>query len=143
MRCYVQEISGGKPKAVTLEGTTDGRISPDGRSIVVRTSSGGLLLCPVDGGEPRAVKGAGPADVVIRWSADGRSLLVFHPDEIPSRIERLDPSTGVRTVLKTVGPTDPIGILHIGTLVLADDEKSHAYTCRRMLSHLFLVEGAR
>jgi Tol biopolymer transport system component len=143
VRCYVQEIGGGKPKAVTPEGTTDGRVSPDGRSILVRASSGGLLLCPVDGGEPRAVSGASPDDVVIRWSADDRSLLVYRRAEVPARIERLDPSTGVRAFLRAVGPADPIGVLQIGTLILADDEKTYAYTCRRMLSHLFLMDGAR
>jgi hypothetical protein len=34
-------------------------------------------------------------------------------------------------------------VLQIGTVVLSDDGKSHAYSCHRMISHLFLVNGAR
>jgi Tol biopolymer transport system component len=143
VRCYVQEIAGGVPRAVTLEGTSLGFPSPDGRSILVRSSSGGLLLCPVEGGEARIVSGAVPEDSVIRWSADGRSVLVYRGSEAPAHVERLDLSTGSRTQVRTVGPSDALGAMHIDTVTMSDDEKSYAYTCRRMLSQLFSIDGAR
>jgi hypothetical protein len=59
------------------------------------------------------------------------------------RIERLDLSTGRREPERTLGPTDLTGVLQIGTFAMSDDGKSYAYSCRRMVSHLFLVEGAR
>jgi Tol biopolymer transport system component len=143
VRCYVQEIAGGKPRAATPEGTNQGFVSPDGRLILVRGSTGGLLLFPVEGGDSRPVPGATPEDSVLRWSADGRSVLVARSWEVPSRIERLDVSTGRRELIRTLGPTNLTGVLQIDPIAISDDEKSHAYSCRRMASHLFLVGGAR
>jgi Tol biopolymer transport system component len=143
VRCYVQEIAGGKPRPVTPEGTRNGFISPDGKVILVKSSGGGLLLYPVEGGEAKPVAGATSDDSVVRWSADGRSLLVYRVWDVPVRIERLDLSTGRREPERTLGPTDLTGVLQIGTFAMSDDGKSYAYSCRRMVSHLFLVEGAR
>jgi len=142
VRCYVQEIAGGKPRPVTPEGTSLGFVSPDGRSILVTQSAGNLMVYPAAGGEPRPVAGATPEDSVIRWSRDGRSVLVVRP-EVPTRIERLDLFTGRREPIRTVGPTDLTGVLQIRTITMSDDDKSYAYSTRRMISHLFLVEGAR
>ncbi len=49
VRCYVQEVGGGAPRALTPEGTTQGFPSPDGRSVLV-SGSDGLRLCPLEGG---------------------------------------------------------------------------------------------
>jgi Tol biopolymer transport system component len=146
VRCYVQEVSGGKPRPVTPEGTSFGLISPDGRLILVQRgggSGGGLQLFPTEGGQPQPVPGATFEDTVYRWSADGRSVLVGRTWEVPLRIERLDLSTGAREAFRTLGPTDLTGVLQIPTVVLGEDGKSYAYSTRRMISHLFLVEGAR
>ncbi|MGE5277684.1 MAG: protein kinase domain-containing protein [Acidobacteriota bacterium] len=143
IRCYVQEIDGGKPRPITPEGTTDGFVSPDGRQVLVRESAGGLKLYPVDGGPPRSVAGATPGDTVSRWTPDGRSLIVSSISDVPARIERLDLASGRRELFKTLGPADLTGALQIAPIVISDDGKSHAYTCRRQSSHLFLVSGAR
>jgi Tol biopolymer transport system component/predicted Ser/Thr protein kinase len=143
VRCYVQDVSGGKPRPVTPEGTSQGFVSPDGRQILVTASGGALVLYPVDGGEARPVPGATPGDAVIRWGADGRFLLVSRSGEVPARIERLEVATGKREPLRTVGPTDLTGVLSIGPFAFTDDLKTYAYACRRTSSHLFLVEGAR
>ena len=111
--------------------------------ILVKASGGALALYPVDGGEVRPVAGATPDDAVIRWSADGRSLLVSRRGEVPARIERLDVATGRREPVRTIGPTDLAGVLSVGPFAFSNDGKSYAYACRRTSSHLFLVEGAR
>ena len=143
VRCYVQDVAGGKPRPATPEGTSQGFVSPDGRFLLVKASGGAPVLYPVDGGEPRPVAGATPRDVVIRWSAEGRSVLVIQGREVPARIERLDLSTGKREPFRALGPTNLTGVLSVDPIVFTDDGKSYAYACRRMVSHLFLVEGAR
>ncbi|HQR68346.1 MAG TPA: hypothetical protein PLB02_13235, partial [Thermoanaerobaculia bacterium] len=143
VRCYVQDLSGGPPRAVTPEGTSQGFVSPDGRQILVKASGGALVIYPVDGGEARPVAGATLEDSVIRWSADGRSVLVARSGEVPARIERLEIATGRRAPVRTVGPADLTGVLSVGPFAFTDDLKSYVYACRRMASHLFLVEGAR
>jgi tRNA A-37 threonylcarbamoyl transferase component Bud32 len=143
VRCYAQDIAGGKPRPVTPEGTSHGFVSPDGRLVLVKASGGALLLFPADGGEPRPVPGSAVDDTVIRWSADGRFLLVWRTWEIPARIQRLEVATGRREPLRTVGPADLNGLLQIGSVTFGDDGTSYAYACNRTVSHLFLVEGAR
>jgi Tol biopolymer transport system component len=143
VRCYVQEIAGGKPRPVTPEGTSQGFVAPDGQQVLVAASGGGLVLYPVAGGEPRPVAGATSEDAVIRWSADGRSLLLWRSGEVPARIERLELATGKREPVRTMGPADLTGVLRVGPFAFSGDSRSWAYACRRMASHLFLVEGAR
>ncbi len=143
MRCYVQEVAGGKPRAVTPEGTSRGFVSPDGRTILVQSSSRGLLRSAADGGEPQAVPGTTPEDWIIHWGADGRSVLVFHGPQLPVRAERLDLATGRRAPFRTLGGSEMTGAVRIGTFAMTDDEKSYAYSYGYQISHLFLVEGAR
>ncbi|MCM3875681.1 MAG: protein kinase [Thermoanaerobaculia bacterium] len=143
VRCYAQDIAGGKPRAVTPEGTSQGLVSPDGRLILVKASGGALVRYPVDGGEDRPVPGATPEDQAIRWSADGRFVIVARGGEVPARVERLDVATGKREPLRTLGPADLTGVLNVGPFAFTDDGRGYAYSCRRTVSHLFLVEGAR
>ncbi len=142
VRCYVQDVDGGKTRPITPEGTTDGIPAPNGHEVVVRESGKGLRIYPAEGGAPRPVPGATPEDSVLRWSADGRSLLVAPVWDVPARIEKLDVATGKREPYATFGPADLTGVLQIGPIAIADDGKTRAYTCRRMASHLFLVTEA-
>ena len=144
VRCYVQDIDGGKPRPISPEGTTDGFVSPDGQTVLVRESNGGLKLYPVDGGPARPVPGATPDDAVVRWSADGKSLIVVSLwSDVPVKVEKLDLATGRREPYKTLGPADLTGAIQISPIAVSDDGKSYALTVRRMASHLFLVQGAR
>ncbi len=144
VRCYVQDIDGGKPRPITPEGTTDGYVSPDGRTLLVRESSGGLKLYSADGGSPRPVPGATADDAVVGWSADGKSLIVVSLwSDVPLKVEKLDLATGRRELYKTLGPADLTGAVQISPIAVSDDGKSYAMTVRRMASHLFLVQGAR
>jgi serine/threonine protein kinase len=149
VRCYIQEIAGGKPRPVTPEGTSltslegSAFVSPDGASILVRSGAGALLLYPSGGGEPRSVPGTTPEDHVLRWGADGRSLVLFRGSQVPVHSERLDLATGRRETLRTFGTAETAGALRIGTFALNDDGKSYAYDYGYQLSHLFVVEGAR
>ncbi len=142
-RCYVQEIVGGKPRAVTPEGTARGILSPDARQILVKASGGGLVLYPAGGGEGRPVPGTTPDEHAIRWSREGGSLLVSRESDVPLRIERIALPGGRRDSVRTVGPTDLGGVTSVSSPFFAEDEKSYAYVFSRTISHLFLVEGAR
>ena len=143
VRCYVQEIMGGQPRALTPEGTSRGVVSPDGSTILVQSSGRGLLRCPAAGGEPQAVPGSTPDDWILHWGANGRSVLVFHGPQVPVRAERLDFTTGRREPVRTFGGAEITGAMRIGTFALTDDEKSYAYSYGYQISQLFLVEGAR
>jgi Tol biopolymer transport system component len=142
-RCWTQDLAGGKPKPATPAGTSDCLVSPDGREILAVKGGAGLWIYPVQGGEPRTVPGALPNDFVIRWGADGRSLIVGTRSEVPARVERLDLATGRRTPVRTIGPPDLTGVAAVSPIVISGDETTYAYSCRRMISHLFLIGGAK
>ena len=54
---------------------------------------------------------------------------------------RLRIATGERLHWKTLAPQDPIGVNSITGVVIADDERSYAYSYRRVLSDLFVADG--
>jgi len=87
--------------------------------------------------------GVTDADEVIRWSADGRSLLVYGADAVPARVERVDLETGKRRPVRTVGPQELAGVLGIGPVMFTEDERTYAYGTSMMISHLFLTEVPR
>ncbi len=142
-RCYAQDVSGGAPRPVTPEGTTNGAVSPDGLQILY-SKTGGTYFIQRSGGETaQAVPELTTDDQVIRWSADGRSLYVFRPGNVPFRFERLDLASGRRILIREVAPADKTGVLYGLMAALTDDTKSYAYSYQRMTSQLFVVEGAR
>jgi hypothetical protein len=81
--------------------------------------------------------------MVTGWSADGRSLTLYHQTLVPTRLERLDLATGERTLLQEVGPADRAGVAVIAPVLLSADEKSYAYSLFRQAGYLFTVAGTR
>jgi Tol biopolymer transport system component len=142
VRCYVQGVDGGAPRPLTPEGSSHGVVSPDGLSIVTR-SPGGLRVYPTAGGNPTTISGTSGDDQIVRWSADSRSVLAFRSSEVPAVVDRIDVSTGKREFVRRITSPDPTGVLNVREVLLSEDGKAHAYTFRRMLSRLFLVQGAR
>src|SRR5450830_1180371 len=142
-RCYAQDVSGGPPRPVTPEATTNGTVSPDGLQILYSKTGGTYFTQRAGGGTAQTVPGLTPDDQVIRWSADGRSVFVSRPTNVPFRFERLDLPTGRRVLLREVAPADRAGVLHSNGAALTDDTKSYAYSYQRMTSQLLVVEGAR
>ena len=126
---------------VTPEGTDQGFVSPDGRTVVAHLTSGGFQLYPVDGGAPRAIPALTVSDQVVGWSQDGQAVWVCNPNEIPMRVERLDVATGRRSLLEVIAPPDRSGLLFFGSLSLARDPRVYAYQTRDYVSRLFTVEG--
>jgi hypothetical protein len=142
-RCYAQDLSGGPPRPVTPEATTNGQVSPDGQQILYSKTGGTYFIQHAGGGTAQAVLGLTADDQVIQWSADGRSVYVYRPTSMPFRLERLDIVSGRREMVREVAPADRTGVLYSTGAALTDDTKSYAYDVKRMTSQLFVVEGAR
>ncbi|MBI3664906.1 MAG: serine/threonine-protein kinase [Acidobacteria bacterium] len=145
VRLYVQDLSGGKPRAITPEGISirGSAVSPDGRAIICRNPDGKYFLYPADGGEPRSIPGLGPEELPSQWGADGRSLYIFRRGELPARVYRLDLSTGRKELWKQFMPADPTGVDGIGRPIVTVDGKSYVYNYARILSELYVVEGLK
>ena len=142
-RCYSQDISGGSPRPVTPEGSTNGFVSPDATQILYSTPGGAWLIQPAGGGEPRPVPQIAPDETIIRWGADSRSLYLDHAASVPFRLDRLDLALGRRELIREVAPADRAGLLFGGGAAITEDLKSYAYDYSRMTSQLYIVEKQR
>ncbi len=144
-RVWVQDLAGAAPKSITPEGFRFWHvrpISPDGRYLFSDSPDRGTMIFPVEGGEPRPVPGIARSEAPVRWSADGRHLFVRN-DAIPMRISLLDLQSGQKTSWKEIAPPDLAGAAPPVAVWLSADGKSYAYSLRRTLSDLYLVEGLR
>ena len=143
LRLYVRDFDGGKPRALTPEGYRGVRVvSPDGASAVVTGPDRRTYLYPLQGGEPTAIPGLDEKDRVAQFAADGRSLFVYRQGEAPTKVYRIDISTGRRALAMTLMPQDAGGVSEIGPL-LTPSADSYAYSYSRTLSDLYIVDGLR
>ena len=143
-RLYVQDVVGGKPRAISPEGfgiSFGGKaVSPDGRWIAAVGPDRVIAVLPADGGAARQVPGVTPDESVVGWTADSRSLYVAR-GAMPARVEICDVATGERRLWKEIVPPDPAGVLAVGPIIVAPDGRSYAYSYRRGLDDLFVVTG--
>ncbi len=140
LRFFVQDALGGAPQAVTPEGISEGRISPDGKRILGRNAEGKYMLYSLDGGEPQPAPGLTEADVLIQWSADGTSCFTYHALDISCRVERVNLTSGKREFFLEMGPSNRNGLLVMAPIAISDDEKSYAYSTYQQMSSLFISE---
>ncbi|MGH9364886.1 MAG: protein kinase, partial [Thermoanaerobaculia bacterium] len=141
---YLQELSGGKPRRIA-EGVVNFAshpISPDSKTVAAfEAGQKRIILVPVEGGPPRPLAGFTEGDRPVRWSDDG-SLFVAQGN-MPVDIFRVDVATGRRSFWKRLAPPDAAGVHGLPQIVLTPDGKSYAYSCNRVLSDLYLVEGLK
>ncbi len=140
-RLYLQDVAGGAPKAITPQGVTfrnraGSYVSWDGK-LVVGWNVEGIQLYPVDGGDPRPIRGLERGDSPIQWSEDGRLFL----RKGPRSLFLLDPSSGERKLWMELPP--PVPGFWGDRILLARDGKSYARMMLRYLSNLYVVDGVR
>jgi serine/threonine protein kinase len=142
-RVWVQAIDGGTPTPVTPEGVT-GLPTPDGTKILARDRSNNRAFYPIDpnAGPPQPVTTLDPADGVVRFTADGKSVLVRRPAAGGGvQIFRLDLASGARTPVRTILPMSGTG--DVGQLLLTADGSGYVYGYGATHSDLFLVKGLK
>jgi serine/threonine protein kinase/Tol biopolymer transport system component len=145
VRLYAQDISGGKPKAISPEGVdaVAFAVSPDGESVLGIGPDQKGYFYPSAGGEPRVVNGLEPGDIPIRWNQDGRSIYLYRTGEVPAKVYQLELATGKKTLWKQIVPVDPTGVSTIGPILVTPDGKTYVYGFHRTLGDLYLVEGLK
>ena len=145
VRFYVQDTSGGKPRAFSSEGVhaTAFVISPDGGHVAGIGPDQHGYLYPISGGEPQPLRGFPAGDQPIAWSNFGRFIFTFRPGELPAEVFKLDLNTGQGAPFRQLMPSDPAGVETIGPILLTQDGKTCVYGYHRTLSDLYLVEGQK
>jgi Tol biopolymer transport system component len=139
--CYAQPVAGGAARAVTPDGTGAGLVSPDGQEVAAFSPSSGHRRYPVAGGNGRDIPGLSFDDQVVRWTADGRGVIVGSATS--STLDQVDLATGRREPLATLGSEAPGGQRRPIFFAMADDPHVYAYVDAVYLSHLFTVDGVR
>jgi hypothetical protein len=145
--CYFRTTADQKWRAVSAPLTSvevsPSFVSPDGHQFLGRDAAGANIVYDLRTDSVRPLRGLLAGDDVIRWSPDGKSLWVWRADTLPIIIDRIDVATGQRTLLETLVPPGDQGLRHIVAVTLADDPRVYAYGAGRVISQLFVVEGAR
>jgi hypothetical protein len=139
----MQDIGGGQPRPITPEGTNWGIVSPDDKSVLASGRENKYFIYPVAGGAPQSVPWLAADESAIRWTVDGRGVLVYRQMQIPSLIELVDLSTGRRTRVRELSPVDRAGVVQISQVAFSDDGKSYAYSYNQNVSRLALIEGVK
>jgi len=146
-RLWVLDLDSGPVRPISPDNVDVGAragvaITPDGGRVATVGPDGRIWLFPVAQGEgPAPITAAGPNEVPLRFSADGRYLYTGSRRELPGHIYRLDLAAGTREVWRTLLPADPAGVRVIGNIHVTPDGATYAYTYNRLLSELYLVTG--
>jgi serine/threonine protein kinase/Tol biopolymer transport system component len=145
VRLYVFDPASGKNQPITPEGVSGTAfvISPDSQTVAGIGPDQKGYLFPVAGGDARVIPGLNPGEQPITFSADGGSLYIYQPGELPARVDRLDVRTGQRKLWKLLVPSDPAGVETIGPILMTPDAKTFIFGYHRMLADLYLVEGLK
>ena len=146
-RLRLQDVATGSVRAVTDEGVEfplySHLVSPDSRFAIARGTDRELRLYPLAGGVPRPLRGFRPGEQPICWTADGASLYVYTPGEVPARVDRVRLSDGAREKWKDFVPSDTAGVNFIRSPLITPDGRFYVYSYARALSELFLASGLR
>ncbi len=140
-RCYMLDLSGEKPKAVTPDGVLCGPSSPDSRFVVGVGPNAAVALYSLEGGPPRTVPGLEVGFHPVQWSEDGSLLYGYHEGELPSKIYKVVIATGKQTVVQELRPGVPAGVVMVSPVVVSRNGTRFAYSYSQTLSVLYLISG--
>ncbi len=151
-RYFRQAITAGRPEPITPAdragnfsndlGTRP--VSPDGKTLAVVDRQHRLVLYGI-GGSGNSQETIVPrisALSILRWSLDGCCVYLTDGALVPT-IRKVNVATGHSTVVRRLDAIDPVGLVMIYAIQIADDDRVYYYTFQRVLSDLFIVEGVR
>jgi eukaryotic-like serine/threonine-protein kinase len=141
VRCFLQNIDGGKPRPVTPEGVSMCRVSPDGQ-LIAGLEATGAKLYPLDGGAPRPVPGLQPGEV-FGWTSDPRFVYAYQKKSAPVKVYRVNILNGQRQLFKELNPSDETGLCDMSQVLFSADGRGYVYGYTRLLSELYLVNGLK
>jgi serine/threonine protein kinase/Tol biopolymer transport system component len=139
--CYVVDVSKGVAKGITPEGISCGPFSPDGRWMCGTNSGRFAAFYSLDGSTPPPAPTFSKNINIVQWSSDGTSIYGYHLGEFPSKIYKVEISTGKETVIHELKPDAPAGVVMVAPVVVSRDGKHFAYSYNQTLSVLYLVSG--
>jgi Tol biopolymer transport system component len=147
LRLFAQDLEGSVARAITPPGvvTRTNTISPDGTRVIAIgfAPASPPAIYPIDGGPPTPLPALAPGEEALRWGADGHSVILASDARPGVRVSRLDLVTGSKELLRELKPSDTAGFIEVTNGVVAADGSAYAYTDKRILSDLYVVDGVR
>jgi Tol biopolymer transport system component len=141
VRDYIVDLGSGDSKPLTPEGTVGLRLSPDGKSLLVRNSQAQAGLWAIEGGSFQAVAGLDPKYSALSYAPDGKALYVF--DRISTErnvsVSRFDLATQKVTPWKTFGNS----INSSGPPVFSRDGRAYYYVYNQLQSVGYVATGIK
>jgi DNA-binding winged helix-turn-helix (wHTH) protein/Tol biopolymer transport system component len=143
VRCFIQNVDGGKPRPVTPEGVAFCQVSPDGKLIAGSDLAGtGASLYPLDGGKARPIPGLQPGED-FAWTSDPHFMYAYQWKATPVKIYRLNILSGKRQFFRELSSPDATGLCELVHLHFSSDGRAYVYGYTRMLSELYVVKGLK
>ncbi|MGD0181648.1 MAG: hypothetical protein ABSC15_17700 [Terriglobales bacterium] len=141
LRSYEMDLEGGKPQPLGPPDFVGSAIAKDGKQIAGRNGSAEAVVFDRQTQKLQVVPGVEPHDQIENWTEDGKGLLVVSATPWDGRIYRVDTTSGKRTLLQAVDPSEKAGSTQDVRLVYAERSKTYAYSTVRVLGALYVVEG--
>ncbi len=120
-------------------------ISPDGKRLLCIDAKGQPGITSEEGEPLKPLPWTlEPGEAIVAWNT-ADEVLVTHPeDAVHLRVERVEVSTGRRTVWQRLVPPDPATTIRMENVHVSGDGKTLGYTCARVLvSDLIVAEGLK
>ena len=115
-------------------------VSPDGRLFVGTGRDGVFALCSTEGGQSRPIPGLQRLEFPRQWTADGKSLYVFHFGTPVGQIFLLNVETGERRLGRELHREGAGGTKMVRVSRGGD---AYAFLATSALSELYIVDGLR
>ncbi len=143
----LQNTGGGKVKSIQTKGLfvipDAAPVSPDGKFLLMENSLSAAFYFEINAGVAKPIPQLEPEEVPFQWSRDGSSVLVMNPFGAPAKVFKVNILTGARQLFREVHPPDLTGVNLIASILFAPDESMFAYSYRRRLTTLYLVQNLR
>ncbi len=147
-RCYIQSLDGGALRPVTPEGMSlpeiepGAIVSPKGDSFIAIGPDHLARLYALEG-QSSSIPGIAAWEMPVHWSSDGESLYVATPGSVSVRVDRVNLSTGARSLWREIAPPELAGVQALYAFQISPEHGWYFYSCWRVLSDLYVVEGLK
>ncbi|HSQ61506.1 MAG TPA: protein kinase [Acidobacteriota bacterium] len=115
--------------------------SPDGRRILSRTVEGALALFPMEGGDPRVLRGSGPRTGFAGWSEDPTVIFVHDRNHVPTPVLRMNVETGASEPWLEITPLHLSAVTGLNSIRLSQNGERYAYSYVHPSSTLYHARG--
>jgi eukaryotic-like serine/threonine-protein kinase len=145
VRGHVVDFKSGQSRALTPPVRRWGPVSPDGRFLAAVPVDGKPMAFPTEAGSAaRPLQGVKEDEALIAWTQRGLLVSPDLPPGIPARppirLFRVDPDSGRRQLLVTIGPGEAPGADIIPSIVATADGQTIAYSYFHATNRLFLFD---